>query len=575
MGYKNFDAAIYCTVFHLAHIQDMQVFEKEFEFIEKHIRCSKVYLETYRSDLLIEKDQILKIKEFFNRKGIKTSGGITTTPKYSRDNAFESFCYNNESHKQRLEEVVRYTAAIFDEVILDDFYFTNCKCEKCIKDKGDGDWASYRTELLKKISEELVMKPAKEVNPKINMIIKFPNWYEDYQSTGYNLEAQPKQFDMIYTGTETREPENTQQHLQRYLSYFLMRYLENVKPEKNGGGWFDGYDCMYNLGSYAEQAYLTLFAKAKEAMLFCLENLLNQHSAFVPVAGYAFDKMDGILGSLGNPMGISCYKPYHSFGENYLHNYLGMLGIPLEPSPEFKSSSNTIFLTSSAAKDPGIVPKIKEHLIQGKKVIITSGFLDNADKKEMEDIVSLTYTAKKAKVNKFGYKTRDCSFENYYYSQKDIMIPQIEYNTNDLWPIIVGISDNNNFPILLEIRYGKGLLYVLTIPEDMGDLYQLPREILNGIRSTFAKDMFVTIDAESKVGLFVYDNNTFVIESFLPYFTTVNIIINKSERKLKEIYAKSWKEEEIQEREIQGNVIDGKTVCKVNVMPGTFQVFKI
>ncbi len=78
-----------------------------------------------------------------------------------------------------------------------------------------------------------MIKPAKAVNPKVKLVIKYPNWYEHYQGLGYNLEAEPKLFDGIYTGTETRDPVYTQQHLQQYQSYLIMRYLENVKP---GGG---------------------------------------------------------------------------------------------------------------------------------------------------------------------------------------------------------------------------------------------------------------------------------------------------------------------------------------------------
>jgi len=57
---------------------------------------------------------------------------------------------------------------------------------------------------MKEVGEDLVVKNAKSVNPKVNLIIKPPNWYEQYQFSGYNLEAQPKVFDMIYCGTETR-----------------------------------------------------------------------------------------------------------------------------------------------------------------------------------------------------------------------------------------------------------------------------------------------------------------------------------------------------------------------------------
>lgn len=86
--------------------------------------------------------------------------------------------------------------------------------------KGDRSWADFRISLIQEISEKVIIKTAKEVNPSIKIIIKYPNWYEHYQETGYNLEEQPKVFDYIYTGTETRNPTYAQQHLPKYLSYF-------------------------------------------------------------------------------------------------------------------------------------------------------------------------------------------------------------------------------------------------------------------------------------------------------------------------------------------------------------------
>ena len=39
---------------------------------------------------------------------------------------------------------------------------------------------------------------------------------------------------------------------------------------------------------------------------------------------------------------------------SYLHNYVGMLGIPLEPYPYYPKDAKTIFLTESAAMDTDI-----------------------------------------------------------------------------------------------------------------------------------------------------------------------------------------------------------------------------
>ena len=108
------------------------------------------------------------------------------------------------------------------------------------------------------------------------MVIKFPNWYEHFQGLGYDLDREPKIFDGIYTGTETRDPVITDQHLQQYESYQIIRYFENIAPGRNGGGWVDTFSIRY-LDRYAEQLWDTLFAKAPEIMLFEWSAMLPAH----------------------------------------------------------------------------------------------------------------------------------------------------------------------------------------------------------------------------------------------------------------------------------------------------------
>ena len=120
---------------------------------------------------------------------------------------------------------------------------------------------------MDEVSRDLVVGPARAVNPKVKVIIKFPNWYEHFQANGYDLDQEPKIFDGIYTGTETRDPVITDQHLQQYESYQIVRYFDNIAPGRNGGGWVDTYDTRY-LDRYAEQLWDTMLAKAPQIMLF-------------------------------------------------------------------------------------------------------------------------------------------------------------------------------------------------------------------------------------------------------------------------------------------------------------------
>ena len=284
-------------------------------------------------------------------------------------------------------------------------------------------------------AENLIIKPARAVNPKVKLIIKFPNWYEHFQGLGYDLDREPKLFDGIYTGTETRDPVITDQHLQQYESYEIIRYFENIAPGRNGGGWVDTYSIRY-IDRYAEQLWDTMFAKARQMMLFewsamsrpihpgDRELWQDLHTSFdynqmvsgmdeqsprriaeptiARVAGYALEQVDPFLGKLGNPIGIASYKPYQSTGEDFLHNYLGMIGIPIELYPEFPTNANLVLLTESAKFDPDIVAKIKGQLTAGKSVVITSGLLHALQHQGIEDIVEARYTDHKVLAHEYS-----------------------------------------------------------------------------------------------------------------------------------------------------------------------------
>lgn len=74
VGYKNFEIAIYFSTRCLESITTIEEFEKEFSFLEKHLKISKVYLETHRDDMDMSEDLLRSVKQFFENKGIKVAG---------------------------------------------------------------------------------------------------------------------------------------------------------------------------------------------------------------------------------------------------------------------------------------------------------------------------------------------------------------------------------------------------------------------------------------------------------------------------------------------------------------------
>ena len=562
-GHKNFRVAVYIRAQEVRQMKDLEWLKARWAAIEGQIKVDRVYVETLRDLKVPDRETILQVKQFFAGKGIEVAGGVATV--VDERSGFRSLCYSDPAQRKKLRELVEFTAGLFDEIILDDFFFTNCKCDLCIRAKGEQSWTRFRLDQMAQVARELVIGPAKAVNPKIKMVIKYPNWYDHYQYLGYNLEVEPKLFDGIYTGTETRDPVYTLQHLQPYQGYSIMRFLENVKPGGNGGGWVDP-PARGTLDRYAEQLWLTMFAKAKEITLFDFRQLIDPvpeeggvpASAPAHVAGYVFDQVDRFLGKLGTPVGVKSYKPYHSSGEDFLHNYIGMLGIPMDLTPEFPAGAQTIFLTEAAKFDPAIVAKIKGELAAGHDVVITSGLLKALQGKGIEDIAELECTGQKAATREF------LSGRTLSRGDTDILIPEIRYPTNDSWEIVSGLTKGVGYPILLRAAYSKGALYVLTIPEDFGDLYNLPAEALASIRGVLAKDLFVRLEGPSQVSLFVYDNDSFIVESFLPNLSAVKVVTGKRIAKLRDL---------VSGLDIAGQARGEQTVFEVPLVPHSYRVF--
>lgn len=537
--HNHFKVSVYVRANEVQKMKDTQWLETSWATISNQLDVDKIFLETHRDLLLVDDATIEKAKQFFLKQGIEVAGGITYTINESND--FETFCYSDPEHRKMVQKIAETTARHFDEFLLDDFFFTSCKSPVEVAAKGKKTWTEYRLQLMNDAARNLVLGPAKAVNPKVKVIIKYPNWYDHFQGLGFNLEDGPRLFDGIWTGTETRDPASAQ-HLQNYLSYNIIRYFENLRPGYNGGGWVDAGGIQMSMDRYAEQLHLTAIAKARDVMLFAYNQLLDvplndsfraswqgtgtswdydemrapfkkgnktiTPTTMARIADITLRKADNLVGKLGNPIGIKSYKPFHALGEDFLQNFLGMIGLPMDMYPTFANDQKIILLTEQAAGDPDIMEKIKGQLTSGRDVIITSGLL-KAIPEKIAEVCELRCSDLKALVSDFG---------RYGKSSRDILIPQVRYQTNDSWevvsagrPLTGGVS---GFPILHKAKYTDGYLYVLTIPDDMGNLYDYPAAALTEIRRTMSQDLDFYLEGPAKVSLFLYDNHTLIVENF-------------------------------------------------------------
>ena len=512
-GYENFKVAAYVFAYYLAEASEEEIL-KGIEFFKNSIHLDKVYLENHRSVVDIPVEKMRRVKKLFNDNGIETSGGITSTVLVDgkrKPALFDSFCYTDPAHRQKYLQIVKELASVFDEIILDDFFFTACRCEMCIEAKGKMTWKDYRLQLMEDFSKEIVAL-AKSVNPNVNFIIKYPNWYESYQETGYNPGKQKDIFDMVYAGTETREPFYCAQHLQRYESYSIIRLFENTAPGRNGGGWIDPWGSWDNINHFLEQADLTFYAKAKEIMLFNFTHLLD--TAMLPALGQRLKRTDKMVSMMGNPIGVSAWEPFDADGEDQVYNYLGMGGAAIEPSPYFNENASSILLTQSSAYAPDAMEKLEAYVRKGGNAVITVGFLREMYDKGIKDMTSVRLTHRHVMGQE--YMIDNANYTNTHCAKADepAMFEILDYKTNATWADILLLAGENNFPVMTEDYYGKGRLFILNVPENFADLYKLPKEVWRSINKHISMGQRVYAAGDSKCSFFAYDNNVYGIQSY-------------------------------------------------------------
>lgn len=356
---------------------------------------TKVYLETFRDGYQAARAALQKAKESFRGAGFEVGGCVTTTNVGKPTTGWKPLsCYTDHPTQDRVQSIFEYAAGLFDEIMIDDFWFTDCTCPECDAArrlqtvniggrtwpvKGQS-WEDYREELMLQLSRDHVLGAAKRVNPKARLIIKYPQWYDVYQERGYDVVRETAAFDQIWAGTETRDRDKG--GAMPYEAYFLMRWLGGIGGKKTGGGWYD--PVRTTARTYLEQARQTVLGGARESVLCCY-GALQRDSGPADIEALRAN-IPELLATAEEvrrrrPIGIAAYKPPNSPGQNepYVFDYAGMLGLPLEPTHLFPEEAPAAFFSIHALKDPEFVTEGSLYIASGRPVLLTDSLAAQLD----------------------------------------------------------------------------------------------------------------------------------------------------------------------------------------------------
>ena len=325
--------------------------------IMQRFKVSKIWIEGRRGDQYVKPEVLTAARDDFRSRGFAVSGGLTTVPgKTFGVQSNPGRTWMNFQAEQTQQEIAKFyteNAAIFDEIMVDDFYATEDTTPESERARGNLSWSEYRRKLLVGLIDSAMLKPALAVRPSTRVIIKFPQWYEAFHVRGYDPPAMAAAASQIWIGTETRNPHtNTYGFVVPTEGYINFRWLAANAGEKTGGAWFDHLDCTAQ--NFVDQAYQSVLAGAPELTLFNLGNLVEGHpgqAPFIEALPELFDLAKKVRGLAVD--GVHYYKPPASDGmENaYLMDYLAMIGLPVVPEAKYPAAARVLFLGRQGAAD--------------------------------------------------------------------------------------------------------------------------------------------------------------------------------------------------------------------------------
>ncbi len=349
-------------------------------FRQAHV--GKVALESYRGGVSVEERVLRNARDALSKEGFQTMGGLMPVHGEGfakRSEGIETrlpfFCYSSQETVERLEQEIRKLARLFNEVVIDDAFMTSCRCAACKEARGSKDWPTFRRDLLSEVAHRWVAA-AHEENPRVCLIVKFPQTYDRYQQFGYDTQRFPEIFDGVWVGTETRDPDTAAfGYTEPYQGYFNMLWMRTCADQKFTGAWFDYLDC--NDQQFYEQAVTTCLGEPAEITLFCYgKDIFDQNRIPRLVAG--LPHLERLREVVTAPHGVYVYKPPNSEGgrDLFIFDYLGMMGIPCVPTTSLRPDMKSVIVPGHGVTDASTAHIIANIIASGGQVIVTHQALE-------------------------------------------------------------------------------------------------------------------------------------------------------------------------------------------------------
>ena len=498
---------------HLSHADGLARALEQF----RASQISRVYLDCLRGGHTPDEAVLAGARDYFVANGVDVAAGLTPTRGSGRGSTHGRhwLCYTSADTRRELAAVSRFTARLFDRIIVDDFLCTQCQCAECAHERGDSTWEEYYGDLMAGVARECFIDPIREQNGDATVIIKYPQWYDRFHNFGYDVKQHPTSFDEVWAGTEIRNP--LVEYVAQYQAFANHTWLGSLSGDRMGGAWFDFINCYPEI--YVEQAVQSILAGAREMIRFhygpdlyepdspCTAALLDA----IPVLTRLAEELDG-----REPEGVLFFKPPMSDAgdEAYLPDTLGMLGLPIIPTHVLPASAGAVCLAAHAASEPEIVTRAVSLAEAGATVLMTPGFIRGlAHDARVLDMAGLGVpgvTPCDVWTFRFAVDGRAVSGEQHVRFASRLLPTAAEV-------VATAIHPDGPVPVLTRHAVGEGQVVVLNAttfeyPAGSGrvtsaepvSLTGLPQPVVDRLRGLLLNGSDLDIDVRSKVGVYRY-----------------------------------------------------------------------
>jgi len=515
----------------------------------KATQVERVFLEVYRGGAMATEEDLRACRDALRATGIHPSGGLTTTCMSKRSSLRAAkqtvygtpaspnttrFCLSAENTAEHFEHCARLAGRLFDELILDDFYFTDCRCAECEAARGGRSWAQLRMDQFVAVSRRL-LDAAHGVNPRCKVIVKYPQWYDRFAIRGYDVVRETEMFDGIWVGTETRDPRPGKAYnfVKESQSWIVYNWLHDIGRRKTWGGWFDPYGC--DEPSYVEQGYQNVLIGTPEILLFCYPSLRGRNEEkLVEALRRHTPRLRRWSAALAGaaPIGIACYKPPHSEPQidAYLLDYLVMIGLPVTLHATFPAEAKMVFLSEAALTDEAIADKLQSYLRSGGRVVATATFVRGLDKAAAREVFGLEPAGAEPAMRattSIRWAGRDIPLDTPMVLTGNLRVDSAEV-------LAAAGDDAKAKPFLTRFACGEGEALMLDVAgawmeADGGNvkseppLLFLPQAVLDPLRDVVLAPLGLSVEAPASVGIYCFPPQALAVCNYRDELAQVRI----------------------------------------------------